>query len=193
VGTGVAGAPVTTGIWPFESSWKLLSEPLQTDQDDSEPFSFRWLGMTAPICAVSPMPPANAGTAGDAKKFALRLKSRMNWSCEASVARSVAWKYWPPERSAMHCRVALKVGSCVSATTYTGTPLVLTFGSSDAASARRPAALSGSRTSPRSPAGPFPLIVPPEQIAASAPHSSLPSVMYTTMYLRQSIDGSGAG
>jgi hypothetical protein len=38
--------------------------------------SERWLGTTAPICAASPDPPVNAGTAGAAKTLAWRLKFR---------------------------------------------------------------------------------------------------------------------
>src|SRR5450432_366560 len=175
---GVEGAAVTRGTTPVESSWKLLSEPLQIDQLERSPLGFRWLGMTAPICAVSPTPPANAGTEGAAKKLALRLKSRIDSRAAWSDVRSVAAKSFPPLLVAMQFRAGKNVGSEFNPTTYTGMPLTRTLGSIALAAARLPAMLSGSRTCPRSPAGPFP-VKPPTQ--GSDEHSSWPSVTYTMM------------
>ena len=138
----------------------------------------RWLGMTAPIWAVSPRPPAKAGTDGDAKKFALPRKSRIDSRAPCSVVRSVAAKSWPPLFVAMQFSAGKNAGFVFSPTTYTGTPFTRTLGSIAFAAARRPGELSGSTTSPRSPAGPLP-VGPPAH--GSDPASSWPSVTNTMM------------
>ena len=72
------------------SRWKLFRAPLQMAQLERSPLGFKWLGMTAAIWAESPKPPAYAGTAGAAKKLALRLKSRIDSRAPCSDVRSVA-------------------------------------------------------------------------------------------------------
>ncbi len=117
VGVAVAGTPVTSGTRPLLSRWKLLSAPLQIDQFERSPLGFRWLGMTAPSCAVSPAPPAKAGTDGEAKKLALRLKSRIDSRAPCSVVRSVAAKTFPPLLVAMQFRAGKNDGSLLRPTT----------------------------------------------------------------------------
>src|SRR5690242_11579726 len=138
---GVVGGAVTVGRNPFESSWKLLSEPLHTDQLERSLFGFRWLGMTAPTWAVSPRPPEKPGTAGDAKKFALRLKSRIDSRAPCSDVRSVAANSLPPLLVAMQFSAGKKDGSEFRPTTKTGMPLTRTLGSIAFAAARRPGEL----------------------------------------------------
>ena len=67
--------------------------------------------MTAPIWAVSPRPPAKAGTEGAAKKLALRLKSRIDSRAPCSDVRSVAAKSLPPLLVAMQFRAGKNAGS----------------------------------------------------------------------------------
>src|SRR4029453_13819090 len=127
---------------PLEWSWKLLTEPLQMDQLERSPLGFRWLGMTAAICAVSPMPPENAGMAGAAKKFALPLKSRSDSGAPWGGVRSVAAKSLPPVFVAMQFRAGKKLGSEFRPTTKTGMPVTRMLGSVELAMARAPDELS---------------------------------------------------
>src|SRR4029079_6320417 len=130
-------------------------------QLESSPFGLRWLGMTDPIWAVSPTPPEKAGTDGDAKNVAFCLKFRIDSSAAWSVVRSVAAKSWPPLFVAMQLSAVDVVASLSRPTTKTGTPWVRTLGSAAFAAARRPGALSGSSTPPRSFDGPKPVGPPP--------------------------------
>lgn len=115
--TGVVAPAVTTGRKPLASSWKLFRAPLHTDQLERSPLGLRWLGMTAPSWTVSPRPPAKAGTDGAAKKFALRLKSRIDSRAPWSDVRSVAAKSLPPLLVAMQFRAGKNAGSEFSPTT----------------------------------------------------------------------------
>src|SRR5436190_6751458 len=168
-------------MFAAESSFRLLSDPFQIDHRDALPSSFVWLGITAPSCAESENPPANAGTAGATRLLAVRLNSRMLWRAATMLARSFAANTCPPLLSAMHFRRG-SFGLVFIAITYTGTPVRRIDGSAAFAAARAPAGFSGSTTAPRSPEGPLPVGPPTHGFEK---HSSSPSVRKTTMKLRQ--------
>ena len=178
VSLGVAGGAVTVGRKPPESSWKLLSEPLQIDPAREVAVRVQMArDDRADLSGVAQAAGERRdGGRGEEVRVALEVEDRLEGGLQRSAVGRREELAAGVGRDAVQGREEARVGvQADHEHRDSGDP---TLGSAAWASVRGPGTLSGSATWPRSPDGPSP-VVPPTH--GSEEHSSWPSVTYTTM------------